>query len=157
MENKHFNAIGVVEITFFTNALIVLDEMLKSADVHLVACEKKLGGRMVSIIVGGDTSSVNASVEAALQAGSMVGPQNIKVAVTISNPHPQIRKLLNYISSPNQNPPEEPQKKVSQTQDEDTELQEKKLQNEPETENEKLETDKNINQTQKPKIRRTKS
>ena len=41
---KKFNAIGVVEINFFTNALIVLDEMLKSSDVHLVACEKKLGG-----------------------------------------------------------------------------------------------------------------
>lgn len=94
---KNFNAIGVVEITFFTNALIVLDEMLKASDVHLVACEKKLGGRMVTIIVGGDTSSVNAAIETALDTGARVGEKNIKVAVSIPNPHPEIRKLLNLI------------------------------------------------------------
>ena len=64
MNKKNFSAIGVVEINFFTNALIALDEMLKASDVHLVSCEKKLGGRMVTIIVGGDTSSVNAAIEA---------------------------------------------------------------------------------------------
>lgn len=95
---KKFNAIGVVEINFFTNALIVLDEMLKSSDVHLVACEKKLGGRMVTIIVAGDTSSVNAAVETAIASGESVGEKNIKVAVSISNPHPEIRKLLNLIT-----------------------------------------------------------
>ncbi len=95
---KNFNAIGVVEINFFTNALIVLDEMLKSSDVHLVACEKKLGGRMVTIIVAGDTSSVNASVETAIASGDKIGADNIKVAVSISNPHPEIRKLLNLIT-----------------------------------------------------------
>ncbi len=95
---KKFNAIGVVEINFFTNALIVLDEMLKSSDVHLVACEKKLGGRMVTIIVAGDTSSVNAAVETAIASGDKIGSDNIKVAVSISNPHPEIRKLLNLIT-----------------------------------------------------------
>lgn len=95
---KNFNAIGVVEINFFTNALIVLDEMLKSSDVHLVACEKKLGGRMVTIIVAGDTSSVNAAVETAIASGESVGEKNIKVAVSISNPHSEIRKLLNLIT-----------------------------------------------------------
>lgn len=94
---KNFNAIGVVEITFFTNALIVLDEMLKASEVHLVACEKKLGGRLVTIIVGGDTSSVNAAIETALDTGARVGEKNIKVAVSIPNPHPEIRKLLNLI------------------------------------------------------------
>lgn len=95
---KKFNAIGVVEINFFTNALIVLDEMLKSSDVHLVACEKKLGGRMVTIIVAGDTSSVNAAVETAIASGDKIGSDNIKVAVSISNPHSEIRKLLNLIT-----------------------------------------------------------
>lgn len=94
---KNFNAIGVVEITFFTNALIVLDEMLKASEVHLVACEKKLGGRLVTIIVGGDTSSVNAAIETALDTGARVGEKNIKVAVSIPNPHPEIKKLLNLI------------------------------------------------------------
>lgn len=102
MENRHFNAIGVVEINFLTNALVVLDEMLKASEVHLVACEKRLGGRMVSIIVGGDTSAVNAAIETAHLIKGKVGEENIKVAVTIPNPHKEIRKLLNLIQSPNQ-------------------------------------------------------
>lgn len=153
MENKHFKAIGVVEITFFTNALIVLDEMLKAADVHLLACEKKLGGRMVSIIVGGDTSSVNASIEAALQAGNRVGEKNIKVAVTISNPHPEIRKLLNYIALPIENMPEQTQN-ASDTQDEKNDNIEAQIQESQAPEAQK-ESGKQI--TPKPKTRRTKS
>lgn len=91
------NAIGVVEVSFFTNAVTVLDEMMKASNVELVSCHKKLGGRMVHSIVAGETSSVNAAIEAANNAKSIVGENNIKVAVTISNPHPEIIKLLNMI------------------------------------------------------------
>ncbi|GAA4293610.1 hypothetical protein GCM10023142_29880 [Anaerocolumna aminovalerica] len=91
------NAIGVVEVNFYTNAVTVLDEMMKASDVELVSCHKKLGGRMVHSIVAGETSSVNAAIEAANAAKSIVGEDNVKVAVTISNPHPEIIKLLNMI------------------------------------------------------------
>lgn len=96
--NVKFNTIGIVEISFYTNALIALDCMLKVADVHLIACEKKLGGRMVSIIVGGDTSAVYAAIEAVREIGSQVGEKNIKVAVAIPNPHEEIKKLLHLIT-----------------------------------------------------------
>ena len=92
------NAIGVVEVNFYTNAVTVLDEMMKASNVELVSCHKKLGGRMVHSIVAGETSSVNAAIEAANNAKSIVGEDNVKVAVTISNPHPEIIKLLNMIS-----------------------------------------------------------
>ena len=91
------NAIGVVEVSFYTNAVVVLDEMMKASDVELVSCHKKLGGRMVHSIIAGETSSVNAAIEAANNAKSIVGEDNVKVAVTISNPHPEIIKLLNLI------------------------------------------------------------
>lgn len=97
MINLKINAIGVVEVSFFTNAVTVLDEMMKASNVELVSCHKKLGGRMVHSIVAGETSSVNAAIEAANNAKSIVGENNIKVAVTISNPHPEIIKLLNMI------------------------------------------------------------
>ncbi|MBU5332001.1 BMC domain-containing protein [Anaerocolumna aminovalerica] len=97
MINLKINAIGVVEVNFFTNAVTVLDEMMKASDVELVSCHKKLGGRMVHSIVAGETSSVNAAIEAANAAKSIVGEDNVKVAVTISNPHPEIIKLLNMI------------------------------------------------------------
>jgi len=97
MNTYGFDAIGVIEVSFYTSAVIILDEMLKASRVKLVSCEKTLGGRLVSIIVGGDTSSVNVAVEVALQLGKVVGEKNIKVAVSIPNPHPEIVKLLNLI------------------------------------------------------------
>ncbi|MDF2612299.1 MAG: microcompartment protein [Clostridia bacterium] len=96
----NLSAIGVVEVNFYTNAVMILDEMLKTSEVQLVSCEKKLGGRLVSIIVAGDNSSVTAAVESAIGLGKILGEKNIKVAVAISNPHPEIVKLLNLIKKP---------------------------------------------------------
>ncbi|MFT4143276.1 MAG: BMC domain-containing protein [Mobilitalea sp.] len=91
------NAIGVVEVNYFANSVIVVDAMLKAAEVELVSCHKTLGGRMVHTIVAGETSAVDATIEAANATESIIGKDNLKVAVTISNPHPEIIKLLNLI------------------------------------------------------------
>jgi microcompartment protein CcmL/EutN len=93
------NAIGVVEVNYFANSVIVVDAMMKAAEVELVSCHKTLGGRMVHTIVAGETSAVNATIEAANAAESIIGKDNLKVAVTISNPHPEIMKLLNLINA----------------------------------------------------------
>lgn len=161
MNKKNFSAIGVVEINFFTNALIALDEMLKASDVHLVSCEKKLGGRMVTIIVGGDTSSVNAAIEAVYATGGRIGEKNIKVAVAISNPHPEIKRLLNLAEDKQDNQAQnisaEP---VQSVQAEDSADQAEKSADEApaaEPPQEAQDNAKQTNQTQKPKTRRTKS
>lgn len=91
------NAIGIVEVNFYSNSVVVLDEMLKAADVELVDYHKKLGGRMVHSVIAGETSSVDAAIAAADNARQIVGDKNVKVAVTISNPHPEVVKLLNLI------------------------------------------------------------
>ena len=91
------NAIGVVEVNFFTNSVVVLDEMLKASDVELVGFHTLLGGRMVHSIIAGETSAVDAAIEAANNAKEIVGEKNVKVAVTISNPHPEVLKLMNLI------------------------------------------------------------
>ncbi len=92
------NAIGVVEVNYFVNSVVVVDAMTKASDVEIVSCHKKLGGRMVHSIVAGETSSVNAAIEAANATKDIIGEENVKVAVTISNPHPEIIKLLNLIN-----------------------------------------------------------
>ena len=46
-------------------ALDALDIMCKAADVTLATWERKLGGRLVTIIVEGDVAAVTAAVEAA--------------------------------------------------------------------------------------------
>lgn len=94
MTKYNFSAIGIVEISFYTNALTVLDEMLKTSDVNLIHWEKRLGGRMVSIIIGGDTSAVQSAIDVAKSMGREVGEKNIKIAITIPSPHPEIIKLI---------------------------------------------------------------
>lgn len=91
------NAIGVLEVSYFANTVVVVDQALKAADVELVSCHKRLGGKMCHTVLAGQTSGVEAAVEAAKAAGAIVGNENVKVAVTISNPHPQVWKLLNMI------------------------------------------------------------
>ena len=161
MNKKNFSAIGVVEINFFTNALIALDEMLKASDVHLVSCEKKLGGRMVTIIVGGDTSSVNAAIEAVYATGGRIGEKNIKVAVAISNPHPEIKRLLNIAEDKQDNQAQNISAEPAQSvQAEDSADQAEKSADEApaaEPPQEAQDNVKQTNQTQKPKTRRTKS
>lgn len=161
MNKKNFSAIGVVEINFFTNALIALDEMLKASDVHLVSCEKKLGGRMVTIIVGGDTSSVNAAIEAVYATGGRIGEKNIKVAVAISNPHPEIKRLLNIAEDKQDNQAQNISAEPAQSvQAEDSADQAEKSADEApaaEPPQEAQDNAKQTNQTQKPKTRRTKS
>ncbi len=161
MNKKNFSAIGVVEINFFTNALIALDEMLKASDVHLVSCEKKLGGRMVTIIVGGDTSSVNSAIEAVYATGGRIGENNIKVAVAISNPHPEIKRLLNLAEDKQDNQAQNISAEPAQSvQAEDSADQAEKSADEApaaEPPQEAQDNAKQTNQTQKPKTRRTKS
>ena len=56
---------GLIEISGVVAALDALDIMCKAADVTLATWERKLGGRLVTIIVEGDVAGVTAAVEAA--------------------------------------------------------------------------------------------
>ncbi len=81
---------GLIEIPSTTAAIDALDIMCKTADVEFVTWEKKLGGRLVTIIVQGTVSAVTEAVEAA-DAHAMKKP----VAKTvIANPHEEIVKIV---------------------------------------------------------------
>ena len=49
-------SLGLIEVSALGNAIRMLDEMLKAADVEFVATERKLGGRVVTILVKGQLS-----------------------------------------------------------------------------------------------------
>ena len=91
------NAIGVVEVNYYSKTVVVFDAMLKAAEVEIVSYHTRLGGRMTHGVVAGMTSSVNAAIEAAEDSRKIIGDENLKVAVCISNPHPEVIKLLNMI------------------------------------------------------------
>jgi len=84
------NSLGFVEVSGVTAAIDALDIMCKSADVSLVSWERKLGGRLVTLIVTGTVSAVQAAVENA-QAQCIKRPAAVAV---IPNPHAETVKLV---------------------------------------------------------------
>ena len=88
-------AYGFVEITGVVAAMDALDIMCKTADVELASWERKLGGRLVTIIVEGDVAAVTEAVEAAV-AGAIKKPACHAV---IARPHEEIVKLVELSAS----------------------------------------------------------
>lgn len=85
-------SIGLVEVSSLGHAIVMLDDMLKAADVEFVATERKLGGRLVTIVVKGELSSVKASVEAGAASASSMNC--LKAHEVIARPHEEILKFL---------------------------------------------------------------
>ena len=88
-------AYGFIEITGVVAAINALDIMCKTADVELASWERKLGGRLVTLIVEGDVSAVNEAVEAAV-ANAIKKPVSYAV---IARPHEEIVKLVELSAS----------------------------------------------------------
>jgi len=86
-------SLGLVEVSALGNAIMMLDEMLKVADVEFIGVERKLGGALVTVVVRGSVSSVTASVEAGRQFAEKAGV--LKAAEVIARPHPEILKFIN--------------------------------------------------------------
>ena len=86
-------SLGLVEVSALGNAIMMLDDMLKVADVEFIGVERKLGGALVTVVVRGSVSSVNASVEAGRRFAENAGV--LKAAEVIARPHPEILKFIN--------------------------------------------------------------
>ena len=88
-------ALGFVEISGVTAAVDALDIMCKAAEVEFVTWERKLGGRLVTIIVTGSISAVTAAVE---NAAAMAITKPVATAI-IANPHEETRRLVELSAS----------------------------------------------------------
>ena len=91
------NALGIIEVSGMAAGVQALDAMLKTADVTVLTWEKKLGGRLVSIVVQGDVSSVREAIE----HGSVAANRLTKTVATafINNPHEEVLKIVNKSKS----------------------------------------------------------
>ena len=96
-------AYGFIEITGVVAAINALDIMCKTADVELASWERKLGGRLVTLIIEGDVSAVTEAVEAAV-AGAIKKPASYAV---IPRPHEEIVKIVELSASRWKKKPEE--------------------------------------------------
>lgn len=86
------NSIGILEVSGLVASVEGLDAMLKAADVRLIHTEKRLGGRLVTLIVMGEVSAVTASVEAGRNMAARLG--KVFSYEVIARPHEEIMKFF---------------------------------------------------------------
>ena len=88
-------ALGFIEVSGVVAGVTALDCMVKTADVEFVTWERKLGGRLVTVVVQGNVSAVTAAVENAVALG-LVKPCAHAV---IASPHEETWRLLQLSAS----------------------------------------------------------
>ena len=89
-------AIALLEVQAMVAAIAGLDAMVKAANVNLIHVEKRLGGRVVTVVVEGEVSAVTAAAEAGAKAAAEVG--NVKLCEVIARPHPDVMKFLTTVT-----------------------------------------------------------
>lgn len=83
-------SLGLFEVQTVAGAVDALDIMCKTADVQFVTWERRLGGRLVTVIVEGSVSAVQQAVETAA-AKCIIEPAAYAV---IPNPHEETARIL---------------------------------------------------------------
>ena len=91
-EPQKKSAIGLLEVSGLVASIEGADAMLKAAEVRLVHTEKRLGGRLVTIVIRGSVSAVTAAVESGIEASSPLG--QVYGHEVIANPHDEIIKFF---------------------------------------------------------------
>ena len=86
------NAIALLEVQAMVTAIVGLDAMVKAANIKLIHVEKRLGGRLVTVVVEGSVSAVTAALEAGVEAAKVVG--NVACAEVIARPHADIMRFI---------------------------------------------------------------
>ena len=66
-------SLGLIEVSSVTGALDALDVMCKTANVSFVTWERKLGGRLVTVIVKGNVAAVTEAVLRSMAENRPVG------------------------------------------------------------------------------------
>lgn len=80
---------GLIEVSGVVAATAALDIMCKTAAVELVTWERKLGGRLVTLIIEGDV----AAVEVAVKAAASEGLKKPVASGIVANPHEEVVRL----------------------------------------------------------------
>ena len=88
-------ALGFLEVPSVTAAVNALDAMCKTADVEFVTWERKLGGRLVTIIIQGDVAAVTEAIDNAY--ATALKPPCAKLV--IPNPHEETWKMVKLSAS----------------------------------------------------------
>jgi microcompartment protein CcmL/EutN len=85
-------SIGLLEVEGLVAAIEGLDVMLKTAETRLVHTEKRLGGRLVTLVLAGNVSAITAAIESGKNAASAIG--KVYGVQVIPSPHPEVVKFF---------------------------------------------------------------
>lgn len=121
-------SLGLIEVSALGHAIYVLDAMIKAADVEFVATERKLGGRLVTLVVKGEVSAVTASVEAGKSLAMELNC--FKASEVIARPHKEILKFLHIDNKVEKKPVSKTapvEKKVAVSEKKSEKLEENKV------------------------------
>ena len=88
-------ALGFIEVSGVVAAVDALDVMCKSSNVEFVTWERKLGGRMVTIVITGSVSDVTEAVECAKRSAQAP----VMASNVIPNPHDETVRMVNLSAS----------------------------------------------------------
>lgn len=86
-------SIGLLEVEGLVASIEGLDAMVKAADVKLIHTEKRLGGRLVTLVVDGTVSAVTSAIEAGKVNAEPLG--KVYGTEVIANPHSEVMKFFN--------------------------------------------------------------
>ena len=89
--NANFS-IGLIEISGLGDAIRTLDQMCKVSEVEFVATERRLGGRLVTLVIKGEVSAVNAAIDAGVELAKTFG--TLKAWNVIPSPHEEVLPYL---------------------------------------------------------------
>ena len=90
-------SLGFIETSGVTAAIEALDVLCKTAAVEFVTWERKLGGRLVTVIVQGEVSAVSQAVETA--AEYLIRNNHMCVQAVIPRPHEEIVRMVQLSAS----------------------------------------------------------
>ncbi|SMB90911.1 BMC domain-containing protein [Thermanaeromonas toyohensis ToBE] len=85
-------ALGIIETSGLTAALVAADTAVKAANVTLLGYELTKGRGMVTVRFTGDVGAVTAALEAAVKAASAV--KGVHAFHLIPKPHEELDKYL---------------------------------------------------------------
>jgi microcompartment protein CcmL/EutN len=84
-----YGAYAIVEVLGSANAVICVDQMLKTSDVHYLSKNTKCGGH-TTIVMGGEVSAATAAVDAVKNNQFC----EVFMAAVISAPSDELRKIV---------------------------------------------------------------
>lgn len=86
------NAIGIIEIQNYSNALVVCDIASKNGDLKLIHNQNKIGGRLVTLVFEASVSALESSFETIRQYYQKT--KFLKVCEVIPNP---TKEIINFM------------------------------------------------------------